>query len=421
MLEHIKAFFAKLPVRNLSKRKVLATVSALAIIVSVVTVTAFAAAATYKVTVNEAGKTAYTVSTRADSVEKFIEDNADTLSLGKYDYLDSSSFEAGTNCTVTVLRSQVIKVIDKGEEFYLNGAGPAAQMLEKHGLTLGKFDETNLADGEFVSSDKTLEIKRSFGVTVIADGKSNDVQIASGTVKDAVARAGIKLGENDETDPALDSELTNGMEISVLRIEYKERTETVKVPFDTVTKRTPDLYVDQTKVSVKGVDGEKKVTYKDKYVNGDLDSSETVNEEVTKQMVTEVILKGRVKRVKSIKLKTHTPISELKVPSRVKLNANGVPKNYKKIVDGTATAYYGGTGTASGKPMPGHIAVNPKQFPYGTELYIVSLDGKFVYGYCIAADTGGFAKRNSCTVDLYMNTYEECCAWGYRGVRIYVL
>ena len=286
MLEHIKAFFAKLPVRNLSKRKVLATVSALAIIVSVVTVTAFAAAATYKVTVNEAGKTAYTVSTRADSVEKFIEDNADTLSLGKYDYLDSSSFEAGTNCTVTVLRSQVIKVIDKGEEFYLNGAGPAAQMLEKHGLTLGKFDETNLADGEFVSSDKTLEIKRSFGVTVIADGKSNDVQIASGTVKDAVARAGIKLGENDETDPALDSELTNGMEISVLRIEYKERTETVKVPFDTVTKRTPDLYVDQTKVSVKGVDGEKKVTYKDKYVNGDLDSSETVNEEVTKQMVT---------------------------------------------------------------------------------------------------------------------------------------
>lgn len=56
MLEHIKAFFAKLPVRNMSKRKVLATVSALVVIVSVVTITAFAAAATYKVTVNEAGK-----------------------------------------------------------------------------------------------------------------------------------------------------------------------------------------------------------------------------------------------------------------------------------------------------------------------------------------------------------------------------
>ena len=239
MLEHIKAFFAKLPVRNMSKRKVLATVSALVVIVSVVTITAFAAAATYKVTVNEAGKKAYTVSTRADSVEKFVEDNADALSLGKYDYLDTSSFEVGENCTVTVLRAQVIKVIDNGEEHFLNGAGPAAQMLDKHNMALGKFDEINLADNEFVSSDKTLEIKRSFGVTVIADGKSNDVQIASGTVKDAVARAGITLGENDETDPALDTELTNGMEINVLRVEYKERTETVKIPFDTVTKRTP--------------------------------------------------------------------------------------------------------------------------------------------------------------------------------------
>lgn len=72
MLEHIKAFFAKLPVRNMSKRKVLATVSALVVIVSVVTITAFAAAATYKVTVNEAGKKAYTVSTRADSVENLL-------------------------------------------------------------------------------------------------------------------------------------------------------------------------------------------------------------------------------------------------------------------------------------------------------------------------------------------------------------
>ncbi len=422
MMKRIKAFFAKLPVKNMSKRKVLATVSALVVVCSVVTITAFAAAATYKVTVNEAGKKAFTVSTRADSVEKFIEDNADALSLGKYDYLDSSAFVAGEDCTVTVLRAQAIKVIDNGEIFYLSGAGPAAQMLEKHSRALGRFDEINLADDEFVSSNKPLEIKRSFGVTVIADGKSNDIEIASGTVADALVRAGIIMGENDETDPAADTVLTNGMEITVLRVEYKERIETETIPFDTVTRRTPDLYIDQTKVSVEGVDGEKIVTYKDKYVNGDLASSEAVSEKITKESVTKVILKGRVNRVKNIKLKSNTPISELKVPARVQLDANGLPKNYKKIVDGTATAYYGGGGTASGrKAMPGHIAVNPKQFPYGTELYIVSLDGNFVYGYCIAADTGGFAKANTCTVDLYMNTYEECCAWGYRGVRIYVL
>ena len=423
MMKRIKAFFAKLPVKNMSKRKVLATVSALAIVCSVATITVFAAAATYKVTVNEAGKKAFTVSTRADSVEKFIEDNADALSLGKYDYLDSSAFVAGEDCTVTVLRAQAIKVIDNGEIYYLNGAGPAAQMLEKHGRALGSFDEINLADDEFVSSDKPLEIKRSFGVTVIADGKSNDIEIASGTVADAVKRAGITMGEDDETDPAVDTVLTNGMEITVLRVEYKERIETETIPFDTVTRRTPDLYIDQTKVSVEGVDGEKIVTYRDKYVNGELESSETAQEKIIKEMVTQVVLKGRVPRVNAIKLKSGlTPISELPVPSYVKLDSKGLPTKYKRIVDGTAKAYYGDKGTASGrKPMPGHIAVDPKQFPYGTELYIVSLDGKYIYGYCIAADTGGFVKTNGCTVDLFMNTIEECYAWGHRGVRIYVL
>lgn len=422
MQQRIKSLFAKIPVKNMSKRKLAAIISAFAVICSVATITVFAAASTYKVTINEEGKESITVSTRADTVEEFAQDNADKLAMGEYDYLNTSAFVAGEDSVLTIVRAQVIKVNDNGEELYLNGAGPAAYVLEKNGRALGKFDETNLADGEFVSADKTLEVKRAFGVTVVADGVSYDVLIASGTAADAVTRAGVAMGEDDETDPKLDTQVTNGMEIKVLRVEYKERTATETIPYDTVTRRTPDLYVDQTKVSVKGVDGEKTVTYRDKYVNGELDSSETVSETVTKEMVTQVVLKGRVARVKNIKLKSKTPVSELKVPSKVKLDSNGLPTNYKKIVDGTATAYYGGGGTASGrKAMPGHIAVDPKQFPYGTELYIVSLDGKFCYGYCIAADTGGFVKKNTCTVDLYFNTYEECCAWGYRGVRIYVL
>ena len=71
--------------------------------------------------------------------------------------------------------------------------------------------------------------------------------------------------------------------------------------------------------------------------------------------------------------------------------------------------------------MPGHIAVDPKQFPYGTEMWIVSTDGKYVYGYAIAADTGGFVQQKTFTVDLYMHSYEEACRWGARQVRIYVL
>ncbi len=423
MIEIVKAYLAMSPVRKTSKRRILAIVSALVIICSIVTLTAFAAAATYKVTIEEDGVELITISTRKETVEEFLKENSEEIKVGKFDYLDTSDFVPGKDCTVKIYRAQPIRVVDGGEVYYLNGAGPARQMLEKYNRGLGKFDEVNIPEDAMVNSNVTLRISRSFGVTIMADGKEVDVEIATGTVADAIKRSNIILDSDDETIPTAESALVSGMTIEVLRVEYKERTETQAIPFDTVTKKTPDLYVDQKKVSVKGCDGEKEITYKDRYVNGELESSEAVGEKVTKEMVSEVVLKGRVQRVNKIKFKNGlSPISELKVPSSLKLDANGVPTNYKRIVDGTAKAYYGGGITASGrKAMPGYIAVDPKQFPYGTELYIVSLDGKFIYGYCIAADTGGFVETNGCTVDLYMHTIEECYTWGHRGVRIYVL
>ncbi|MBR6635536.1 MAG: hypothetical protein IKL41_07940 [Clostridia bacterium] len=55
-------------------------------------------------------------------------------------------------------------------------------------------------------------------------------------------------------------------------------------------------------------------------------------------------------------------------------------------------------------------------------MYIVSSDGKWVYGYSIAADTGGFVTNGSgTTVDLYMYSYSDCINFGRRNVEIYIL
>ncbi len=116
------------------------------------------------------------------------------------------------------------------------------------------------------------------------------------------------------------------------------------------------------------------------------------------------------------------PISELDVPENVALDENGFPTEYKYCTEGKATAYTGDPATASGRtPMPGHIAVDPKEYPYGTELYIVSADGNYVYGYCVAADTGGFVNTSNIDVDLYMDNEQMCDDWGRRDIIIYVL
>ena len=107
----------------------------------------------------------------------------------------------------------------------------------------------------------------------------------------------------------------------------------------------------------------------------------------------------------------------------VEVDANGVPLHYKQLIVGKATAYYGGTLTATGtRPVPGCVAVDPREIPYGTRMYITSSDGSIVYGYAVAEDTGGFIYwPNGATVDLFMWTYEDCCVWGWRSANIYIL
>ena len=117
------------------------------------------------------------------------------------------------------------------------------------------------------------------------------------------------------------------------------------------------------------------------------------------------------------------PISQLQMPEGLTFDENGVPTNYLYTIEGKATAYTGGTITATGSTVrQGVVAVDPREIPYGTEMWIVSEDGKYVYGFARAEDTGGFIEwEKGATVDLYMNSYSDCCQWGWRGVKIFVL
>ena len=107
----------------------------------------------------------------------------------------------------------------------------------------------------------------------------------------------------------------------------------------------------------------------------------------------------------------------------VLLGEDGVPASYTKVINAKATAYCipGGITSTGKRAQTGYIAVDPKEIPYGTEMYIVSADGRYVYGYCIAADTGSYIYDVDWTVDLFMNSEAQCVNWGRRDIIIYVL
>lgn len=389
-------------------------------------------------TVFSAALFTYTVEIVADGKSKTVqtsETDANVLiakegyTLGEDDELDLSDFKPGENTDtnkIVILRARNIIINDNGEQTEkIIAAATVKDALKKAGLTVSKYDVVTPSLDSELKEGLEINIKRAYVVEVIADGETKTVNFVEGTVADVLELAEITLGENDEVSPSLDTELEVGSSVTVYRVSYETRTATEKIKYKTITKRTTSLYSGQTKIEQYGVNGEKLVTYEDKIVDGEKTTSKAIETEVTKKSVECIKLVGTKVKV----LSSTTPISAFPLPSRFSLDSDGIPATTLDTITGKAKAYtcntpsYKGTGgTASGvKAQSGYVAVNPKQIPYGTEMYIVSTDGKYVYGYCIAADTGGFAKSGTATVDLYMDTLGECYQWGSRNVNIYIL
>ena len=70
--------------------------------------------------------------------------------------------------------------------------------------------------------------------------------------------------------------------------------------------------------------------------------------------------------------------------------------------------------TATGLPAThGVVAVDPDVIPLGTQVYIPG------YGVAIAADTGGMIE--GAMIDLCMEDYDDCMAFGRRDIDVYIL
>lgn len=387
-----------------------------------VTVTAFAAANAYVTVTIVDGDKSVSISSKEETPEQIVSKAGFTL--GVNDELDLTDYSAENGGTIVIDRAKLVRVDDNGIIAYFVGySDTVSDILGKHGIVINEGDETDVDLSQLISDKLHMFIKRAFTVNIESDGSSQKLAIANGTVADAIEKAGIELGSNDKVTPSLDTVLNGFTTIKISRVKYETKLERKSVPFETEIVKSAEMYVDESEVITEGVEGEKTVFYTEKYVDGELTETVFSKERITTEPVNEVKKVGTKQReALSAYKNTDAAISELTVPSTLELDENGIPVNYKYAVQGKATAYTGDPTTASGRtPMPGHIAVDPNEYPYGTELYIVSSDGSYVYGYCIAADTGGFVKKGNTDIDLYMPNVDMCGDWGNRGVTIYVL
>lgn len=314
--------------------------------------------------------------------------------------------------TLEIIQAYNITIDNCGEQQNVQLAkGTVSDALVKAGIELAENQAVKPSLDTQLNEDTEICVYNAKTIEVTADGKTRKVQAPTGTVGDALEFLGYNADENDIITPDRKSDVEDGMEILLQRVTYKNEVSTEKIAYDTVRENSDKVELGETKVSKNGVNGEQQVTKKCKYVDGELVSSEVVDTKTTKEPVDEVVLVGTKGAASSGGAGTFT-------------DNNGNTVAYSYVLTGSGTAYTApaGAGTATGVPAyHGGVAVNPNIIPYGSKLYIESTDGSFVYGYATAVDTGGALMDGSAIVDVFYDTYGECVVFGRRNVNVYVI
>ncbi|MBO5105501.1 MAG: G5 domain-containing protein [Clostridia bacterium] len=326
-----------------------------------------------------------------------------------------------------------VTIIDGEKKVELNTHRTTAEeILSEADISLALGDKAVLkaeADGTSV-----LTVSRAFDVYVTVGKNTKMVSMTGGTVADALENANVTLSESSVCNLKLDSVLTKETYIDVVDVKSVTESYEETIPFTAKVEYSSSLEKGKQRVTG-GVNGSRTVTVKKTYKNGSLTETETISTVVTKPAVAKVTVIGTkttAKKPAANKAQANgtkpyssiNTISSLKAPASLTLTKNNIPTSYKKKVTVEATAYtdHSGIPCSTGvMPKTGYIAVNPKVIPYGTKMFIVSKDGKYVYGYAIAADTGGFIRKRPTNVDLFFNTKSECRQFGRRDVVIYFL
>lgn len=343
--------------------------------------------------------------------------SADEAAATNKTYVESSTeFEIGNgdvivgtnkdfNMSFDVIKANTITINNCGEEQTISLAkGTVEEALNRTGITLAENQSVTPSLNTVITGDMNIYVYNSKNIKLTTNGTEMTVKAPEGTVENALNILGYEITDDDILNVDKNAQIEDDMKITLKKVTYVDEKSTEKISYKTVEKDSEDIMTGESEVSQKGVDGEKKVTKRCKYIDGKYDSTKVIDEKVTKEPVDKIVLNGT-------KRGTTT-------------DSSGAPVSYSYMVSGSGTAYTAAPGalTATGVPVyEGGVAVNPAIIPYGSKLYIEAADGSHVYGYATAIDTGGALMDGSAIVDLFYFSYDDCVSFGRRDVNVYVL
>ena len=400
------------------------------------------------------GDVTYTVTTVDTDTNGIIEKAG--IELGNYDEAIVTE-QSGERIDINIVRAFPVKIsVDGGTKLLDVTGGTVAQAL--------KLAKVNTSANDFITPEPSSELKEDTEIKVVrgvkiyltCDGETKAVYVPQGKVSDALEYVGYRLTAEDSLNVDENALVEKGMSVNVDKILTRTTTATRKIEPKVIVEPCDTLPLGEKKVKQEGKEGTAEVTYKEKYVNGVLEGKDEVSNKILTNAVDRIVLIGTKEEKSELTVKKLSneiadtdSDSGFEDENSFKSNAennyfeedyeddfedetnseetsgidSGLGFTYSNVIVGSCTAYTELDGiTAIGTiPRVGTVAVNPNVIPYGTRLYICSADGSYVYGYAVAEDTGTAAMAGDIIVDLYMNSEEECVAFGRQNLCVYIL
>ena len=259
-----------------------------------------------------------------------------------------------------------------------------------------------------------LDILRAYTVPVTADGTTQEIITTGATAAELLAQAGLTWTEDDILSCAPGEQVPEGETLTLQRVSYVDYTQNEVIPTELEEIPSSLLYrrPEDTVTVQQGSDGLDTVSYREIWVDGVWTGTEETGRE------TQI---GMVPTMQKI-YGEQVPVSQFVGPEIV----DGAPaEGVAEVYTGQRSTGYSASATAKGaggrRLTYGTVAVNPAVIPYGSLMYITSDDGRFVYGYAYAADTGAAMLQGKAFIDLYYETYDESVASAVIPVNVYVL
>ncbi|MGM9600305.1 MAG: 3D domain-containing protein [Faecousia sp.] len=300
---------------------------------------------------------------------------------------------------------------------YTTFATDPARILGEAGMDLGEQDTYTTESSE---DGQTIHIQRMQRITITYHGQTTSATSYGETVGELLLRLNLDVSGEDVVSHGMEESTYDEMVLQIDRVVTASETFTTTLRHEVSYCTDASLPEGTQEVLTQGVDGELLCTADVTYVNGRETKRVIHSQTVTKAPVTEIIGLGSGGAA-VVASPDPAPVIEdgyIHLPSGEVLTYSG--SDTIRATAYTHTDEGCDFATATGTTVHrGTVAVDPRYIPYGTRMFIVSNDGAYVCGICVAEDCGGDIKGDR--MDIYFPTYEQCREFGRRVCTIYYL